>query len=70
MAEDGLLGYWRTLVMIVGIVIGIFIIDITLNRTIKNCPSWVSILCFWLIYILTRPLGACLGDFLTAHRTP
>jgi uncharacterized membrane-anchored protein len=24
-----------------------------------------SILCFWLAYILTRPLGASLGDFLT-----
>ena len=25
---------------------------------------------FWIAYILTRPLGACLGDFLTLDRYP
>lgn len=28
-----------------------------------------AVLAFWLAYILTRPLGACLGDFLSQSRT-
>jgi uncharacterized membrane-anchored protein len=28
-----------------------------------------SVLCFWLAYILTRPLGANIGDFLSADRS-
>ena len=68
MSEDGGMGYWRTLLMILGICIGLYIISFLCERFIKSCPTWIPILCFWLVYILTRPLGACIGDFLTASR--
>ena len=31
--------------------------------------KWNAVLSFWLVYILTRPLGASLGDFLTQTKT-
>lgn len=36
--------------------------------TVAYCLGANSVLCFWLAYILTRPLGASLGDLLSQSR--
>lgn len=36
--------------------------------TIAHCLGANSVLYFWLAYILTRPLGASLGDLLSQSR--
>jgi hypothetical protein len=59
MAESLGLGYFTTGV-IVCIVIAIFALAWKLGLN--------SILAFWLIYIMTRPLGASLGDYLSQSR--
>lgn len=59
MAESLGLGYFTTGV-IVCVVIAIFAIAWKLGLN--------SILAFWLIYIMTRPLGASLGDYLSQSR--
>jgi hypothetical protein len=56
------------------IISAILIVDLIVNyvfkRILKPNRAWISILCFWLAYILTRPLGASIGDWLTADRYP
>jgi len=59
MAESLGLGYFTTGV-IVCVVIAVFAIAWKLGLN--------SILAFWLIYIMTRPLGASLGDYLSQSR--
>lgn len=71
MSEDGGLGYWRTLLMIFGICFGFYVIHLVLKRVLKaSYPEWIPILLFWLAYILTRPLGGSIGDFLASDRWP
>jgi len=66
-AEDDALGYWRTLLISVGILGFAWIFDFVSN---KFAPprTWYSILAFWIAYVTTRPLGASVGDLLTADR--
>ena len=59
-AEQLNLGYWRSALMF-GSVIGL----ITLAWRYLNLNA---VLGFWMAYILTRPLGASLGDFLSQKR--
>lgn len=70
MAEDGKLGYWRVLVLMLGILLADFIIYELFKRFLKPPQAWIEILTFWIAYILTRPLGASIGDLLTADRYP
>lgn len=60
-AEHLDLGYWRSVVLF-AIMIGM--VAIAFYRFKLN-----SVVAFWTVYILTRPLGASLGDFLSkSHR--
>ncbi len=56
-AEQFGLGYMAT-----GILFGMIIVSLTLGYFALGLDS---ILAFWLCYILTRPLGASFGDFLS-----
>ncbi|MEO6405018.1 MAG: hypothetical protein ABIY51_01555 [Ferruginibacter sp.] len=56
MAEGLGMGYLNT-GLIVSVIIVIFIIAQKLKLN--------SVLCFWVIYIMTRPLGASIGDYLS-----
>ena len=60
MAEALGLGY-ATTGIIVAVVVGIFAIAWALGLN--------SILAFWVIYIMTRPLGASLGDYLSQPKS-
>jgi uncharacterized membrane-anchored protein len=61
LASEGLgLGYWLSAVIFV-VMIGV--ITVTYYRFKLN-----SVLAFWIVYILTRPLGASLGDYLSQPR--
>jgi uncharacterized membrane-anchored protein len=59
-AEQFALGYWTSAVIFGGIIAVITIMHYGLKLN--------AILAFWLAYILTRPLGASLGDLLTQDR--
>ncbi|MEO5809259.1 MAG: hypothetical protein ABIR51_04205 [Sphingomicrobium sp.] len=60
-AEKFGLGY-----VVAGLIFGGLIAAITLGYYTKVLGS---VLAFWLAYILTRPLGASIGDFLTQPRS-
>ena len=59
-AEQFALGYLAT-----GILFGMIIVSLTLGYFFLKLDS---ILAFWLVYILTRPLGASFGDLLSQPR--
>jgi hypothetical protein len=70
MSEDGAFGYWRSIILI-SICVLIYIIKWITDWVLRpRPPTWIGILCFWLVYILTRPLGASIGDFLAADKYP
>jgi uncharacterized membrane-anchored protein len=69
-SEDGKLGYWGCLVLVFGIIMLDLLINEVLKRVLKPPPTWIAILAFWIAYILTRPLGASIGDLLTADHYP
>jgi uncharacterized membrane-anchored protein len=56
MAESLGLGYWVT-----GVIVAIIIVLVALARKLKLNP----VLSFWIVYIMTRPLGASIGDLLS-----
>lgn len=60
-AESLNLGYWKSALMFGGMIalIGLAYRYLKLN----------AVLAFWLAYILTRPLGASIGDFLSQPRS-
>ncbi|WP_407307133.1 hypothetical protein [Desulfosporosinus sp. SB140] len=60
-AEQLNLGYWKSALMFAGL---IGVVTFAFYRFKLN-----SVLAFWIAYILTRPLGASLGDFLSQSRT-
>jgi uncharacterized membrane-anchored protein len=59
-AEDLNLGYWKS-ALIFAALIGV--VTIAYYRFKLN-----AVLAFWIAYILTRPLGASLGDYLSQPR--
>lgn len=59
MAEGLGLGY-----LVTGIIIAVVIVIVALARKLKLN----SVLAFWLVYIMTRPLGASIGDLLSQTR--
>ena len=56
MAESLGLGY-----LVTGIIVTVVIISVVVARQLKLNP----VLSFWIIYIMTRPLGASIGDLLS-----
>ncbi|HXB39924.1 MAG TPA: hypothetical protein VNZ49_05230 [Bacteroidia bacterium] len=56
MAESLGLGY-----LVTGIIVSVVIISVVVARKLKLNP----VLSFWIIYIMTRPLGASIGDLLS-----
>ena len=63
-SESFNLGYWKSIVLFAGLIgiVAIATFVFKINR----------VLAFWLAYILTRPLGASIGDFMSqkhAHDT-
>ena len=68
LAERYGLGYLPSLLIfaagIVLVTMGYYLSRATLVAEHRNRPA-IAILCFWLAYILTRPLGASIGDYLS-----
>jgi len=59
-AETLKLGYWKSAIMFGGVIV--------LITAAWRYLKLDAVLAFWLAYILTRPLGASLGDFLSQPR--
>jgi uncharacterized membrane-anchored protein len=59
-AERLNLGYWVSALIFAGIIAAITVAHFRFNLN--------AVLAFWLAYILTRPLGASLGDYLSQPR--
>ena len=57
MAESVGLGYWLS-----ALLFGIAILLVTLSFYVFKLNN---VLAFWLVYVLTRPLGASIGDYLS-----
>ena len=55
------IGYRNGLLLFIGLVLSCY-------AAFKLKVS--GVLTFWIAYVLTRPLGACLGDYLTAPKVP
>jgi uncharacterized membrane-anchored protein len=68
-SEDGNLGYWRTLLIVVSLCIVDYLI-LLLSQKFIEPKTWHPILAFWIAYVLTRPLGASVGDLLTGDAGP
>src|SRR6476469_9757425 len=61
LAEPRALGYWKSAILFGG---AIALITFAWRYLHLN-----AVLAFWLAYILTRPLGASLGDYLSQHKS-
>jgi len=66
------LGYLTALLIFVG-VIAIITIGHFIAKNMLHKEHWLqssnAVLAFWLAYIMTRPLGASIGDYLSQART-
>ena len=70
-AEKFGLGYLTSLFIFAGLITVITIAHFTIKRTLAvehRHQSRNAVLAFWLAYILTRPLGASIGDYLSQAR--
>ena len=71
-AEKFRLGYLNSLFIFAGLITVITIVHFTVKGILAvehRHQSRNAVLAFWLIYILTRPLGASIGDFLSQVRS-
>ena len=59
-AERFAVGYWQSAVLFGGLIAAVYVAHV---RFALN-----AVLAFWLAYILTRPLGASIGDYLSQLR--
>ena len=59
-AEKINIGYWKSALIFAGIIAVVF----AAHRTLGLGP----VISFWIAYVVTRPLGASLGDYLSQHR--
>jgi uncharacterized membrane-anchored protein len=59
-AERINLGYWLSAVMFGAVIAAVAVAHIRFRLN--------AVLAFWIAYVLTRPLGASLGDYLSQHR--
>ena len=67
-AEKLAVGYWKSALLFAGVIAVItavhFLLQARLNASHARHTS-NAVLAFWLAYILTRPLGASMGDYLS-----
>jgi len=67
-AEKLAVGYWKSALLFAGVIAVItavhYLLRARLNTTDARHTS-NAVLAFWLAYILTRPLGASIGDYLS-----
>lgn len=67
-AEKLAVGYWKSALLFAGVIAVItavhYLLRAFLNATSTRHTS-NAVLAFWLAYILTRPLGASIGDYLS-----
>ncbi len=71
-AEKFGLGYLTSLYIFAGLITFITITHFIVKRILAvehRHQSRNAVLAFWLIYVLTRPLGASIGDYLSQART-
>lgn len=71
-AEKFSLGYLKSLYIFAGLITVISIAHFTVKGILAaehRHQSRNAVLAFWLIYILTRPLGASIGDYLSQARS-
>jgi hypothetical protein len=54
------LGYWPT-----AVIVAVLIAAVTVSHLVFRANA---VLTFWIAYVLTRPLGASVGDGLSQHR--
>jgi len=59
-AERINLGYWLSAVMFAAMIAAVTVAHLRFRLS--------PVLAFWIAYVLTRPLGASLGDYLSQHR--
>ena len=59
-AEKLNLGYWKSAIVFAAIIIVMFAAHIRLGLN--------AVLAFWIAYIITRPLGASIGDYLSQDK--
>jgi uncharacterized membrane-anchored protein len=59
-AERLAVGYWKSALLFGGLIAAVFILHRRFNVN--------AVLAFWIAYILTRPLGASIGDYLSQAR--
>lgn len=69
-AEKFGLGYLTSLFIFAGLIAVVTIGHFVVKRisTVKQRQPRNAVLAFWLVYILTRPLGASIGDYLSQAR--
>ncbi len=60
-AEKLSLGYWKSAVMFALIIGAIYVAH--------PKPGLNAVLAFWMAYVITRPLGASIGDYLSQDKT-
>ena len=71
-AEKFGLGYLTSLFIFAGLIVVVMIAYYAVKRILaagNRHQSANAVLAFWLAYILTRPLGASIGDYLSQART-
>jgi uncharacterized membrane-anchored protein len=65
------LGYWKSAVVFAGLIAAVTVTHYGLKTILAKehrRQTSNAVLAFWLAYILTRPLGASLGDYLSLGR--
>lgn len=61
-------GYWRSALLFAGVIALVAVAHFALKARLDDAhrrQASNAVLAFWIAYILTRPLGASLGDYLS-----
>ena len=71
-AEKLHLGYLKSTFIFIGLIVFVMFIYLDLKKYSGAEQKWINfytILSFWIVYILTRPLGASIGDYLSQSQS-
>ncbi len=63
LAETTEMGYWKAALLFAGMIAAIYAAHVIFKKQNSKLDS--SVLAFWAAYIITRPLGASIGDLLS-----